>query len=133
MASVLSQPGMTTTVLEACPQLPRLLLHLFAPAPIPPPGASSSSTGAADAALGDVAAGKAVPAAAAPGAKGSLITPRGSLAVNVKAAPGPGQGGQLSGNGAATPRKTMVATAGSTAKVTMKGVLCLRTSWPGGC
>lgn len=126
VASMLSQPGMTNTVLAACPQLPRLLLHMFAAAPVsaPPTGSASSSTEATDAAATQAAAaaGKAVPAAA-DGAKQGSQTPRSSLGAGVKGAGGPTQAGQLSGSGAGTPRKTPVSNAAPAVKVSMYQVL----------
>lgn len=129
IAAVLSQPGAVTAVLEACPQLPRLLLHMFA---VPPAAVTDdadpsrvSGTGAAGAAAADTAsaaAGKGVPgtptagAAAAKAAPAGVQTPRGSVAVNPARGPA-AAGAQVSSSGGATPRKTMVAGGAAVAKV----------------
>jgi hypothetical protein len=128
VAAVLSQPGMVSTVLEACPVLPRLLLHMFAAAPAPPNPTgpisnpvTSSGTAAAEAgpteqqaaaapaaAKAGAAAGPTAAAAAAAKQGTQAGTPRGSL--GAKGGPPPvqiGQAGGSSNSGAATPRKTM--------------------------
>jgi hypothetical protein len=118
IAAVLSQPDAAKPVLDACPQLPRLLLHMFAAPPAPPADESSlagagSGTGAAapaDAAAA-AAAAKGAPGTGAVGvaaAKSGAQTPRSSVAVGVKAA-AVAPGVQASGSGAATPRKTVAA------------------------
>lgn len=122
MAAVLSQPDGCSTVLAACPQLPRLLLHMFAaPSAVlktdtdvarEESGSGTAATAAAGAA-GKAAPGTATAVAAAPTAAGATAakagaqTPRGSLAVNMKGAAAPGA--QVSASGAATPRKTTMA------------------------
>jgi hypothetical protein len=150
IAAMLSQPGILSSMLGACPGLPRLLLHMFAAAPSPaqtsavPVAAHVSSSATTDTAAaagaapletpstgtGKAVSGPAVAAASQAGGKSATATPRGSLAVNVKGSAAAGQqagaaaASQLSSSGAATPRKPAGPAAGTPANKVSRCAAC---------
>jgi len=131
IAAVLSQPCMVDAVLKASPQLPRLLMHMFAPSAGPlgldiAEGIAAGSTAGGTSTVNTADPYSSMSAAApskggagatttAPAAKSTVQTPRSSAAVNTKGASGTtAQQGmpaaQLSNSGAATPRRAVTAT-----------------------